>query len=262
MSEKIANEEYANNNAQCYSFYKSEYENMETEVKNDNGNSNAPNESNNPQEFLRKPTYGRFEVKVKKEVEFDKDPIKIAYDEIKPKEENVLYDEPTTFTGESYPVIRLPVKHELTQFGEESYQCSLCNKVFSQNKQLRIHMSTHTAMIQNLNTRPLPLLFHTTKSVYNCSQCHNNFSQKHHLVDHLMSHTGEKPYQCYQCDKAFSQKNNLIDHQRVHTGEKPHQCNQCDKAFSQNSNLIKHQRTHTGDKPYQCTQCDKAFSLK
>ncbi|KAI9526194.1 hypothetical protein NQZ68_042263 [Dissostichus eleginoides] len=63
--------------------------------------------------------------------------------------------------------------------GERPYQCPYCDKAFSKNDGLKMHIRTHT--------REKP---------YKCSECNKAFSQKRGLDEHMRTHTGEKPFQC------------------------------------------------------------------
>ncbi|CAL4117313.1 unnamed protein product, partial [Meganyctiphanes norvegica] len=122
------------------------------------------------------------------------------------------------------------------------FQCTQCDKFFSQSCNLIIHLRTHTG-----------------EKPYHCSQCDKAYSQHSHLRTHMRHHTGEKPYQCSQCNKVFSRSGHLKSHLKTHTEEKPYQCHQCDKAFRWNNQLLNHLKTHTEDNYYQYTQCNTTF---
>ncbi|CAL4224268.1 unnamed protein product [Meganyctiphanes norvegica] len=126
---------------------------------------------------------------------------------------------------------------------EKSYQCSHCDRKFTQNSGLKMHM-----------------VIHSDEKPYQCSYCDKAFKLKGTLKSHVSTHTGEKRYQCNMCDKSFKQIGYLPEHMRTHTGERPYLCNHCGKAFKQNSLFKRHLKIHTGEKPYACNHCDKAFT--
>ncbi|KAK1221083.1 zinc-finger protein [Marasmius sp. AFHP31] len=105
---------------------------------------------------------------------------------------------------------------------------------------------------------------HTGHRPFQCSVCHQNFSEAATLQQHMRRHTLEKPYVCDYpgCGKAFSITGALTIHKRTHNGQKPFKCTFCDRAFAESSNLSKHLRTHTGVRPYACNEpgCGKTFA--
>ncbi|XP_030877089.1 PR domain zinc finger protein 5, partial [Leptonychotes weddellii] len=108
--------------------------------------------------------------------------------------------------------------------GERPYQCPYCEKGFSKNDGLKMHIRTHT--------REKP---------YKCSECSKAFSQKRGLDEHKRTHTGEKPFQCDVCDLAFSLKKMLIRHKMTHNPNRPlAECQFCHKKFTRNDYLKVH----------------------
>ncbi|CAL4213292.1 unnamed protein product, partial [Meganyctiphanes norvegica] len=95
-------------------------------------------ESDYPQNILRKSLYGNVEVNVKEEIEVKEEPINIKSVEINIAKETVIYDKRIAFPWGSHLV-----KHELTHTEEKSYQCSICDKTFSQNCLIK-HEIVHT----------------------------------------------------------------------------------------------------------------------
>ncbi|KAF8627796.1 hypothetical protein AX15_004222 [Amanita polypyramis BW_CC] len=105
---------------------------------------------------------------------------------------------------------------------------------------------------------------HTGHRPFQCSVCHQNFSEVATLQQHMRRHTQERPYACDYpgCGKSFAIAGALTIHKRIHNGQRPFKCTHCDRAFAESSNLSKHLRTHTGVKPYSCPEpsCTKSFA--
>ncbi|KAE8747660.1 hypothetical protein FOCC_FOCC005639 [Frankliniella occidentalis] len=127
-------------------------------------------------------------------------------------------------------------------------------------------------------------ILNVPQAVFECAQCHKEFSSEKSLKVHQVVHSEERPYTCNVCFKSYKrpyemkmhqrkhteQKNlqcndkpgNLTLHERVHTGERPYTCDTCGKSFSQRSTLVIHKRYHTGQRPYECPHCQKGFVCK
>nr|CAD7261904.1 unnamed protein product [Timema shepardi] len=115
------------------------------------------------------------------------------------------------------------------RLAEKQFKCDICEKTFTQNSSLNIHMKLHRG-----------------QKDYTCQICSRSFAQNSSLKSHIRLHTGQKPFSCPFCTKAFAQQSNLRSHVRIHTGEKPFCCFVCKKTFTQRSSLNNHVKTTHG----------------
>lgn len=160
------------------------------------------------------------------------------------------------------------------------HQCSECEKKFTRNFQLKLHMNS----VHGLGDGPLyqcevcskvfasrhSLRYHETSShstirPFACEICDRRFVLRTQLCSHARMHTGEtKPriYACNICSKTWPTKSDLRTHMRSHDkdmSKRPHKCDKCDKAFFTRGHLSSHHLVHTGEKPYACNYCVKSY---
>lgn len=132
-------------------------------------------------------------------------------------------------------------EHSLENKTDE-YQCSVCENIFSNARQLRAHKKSHSMCVK----------------IWSCKECNKNYSSKNLLDEHMNMHTGERPYKCPHCTKDFASKYTLTAHMKTHYERKrPYECKECNKSFFSNQNLTQHERTHSGIKEYVCEICNK-----
>lgn len=85
----------------------------------------------------------------------------------------------------------------------QSYPCSICGKIFLQNRITR-HMEIHA-----------------TEKNHICTVCNASFTTTQSLRDHSRIHSGEKRYKCEHCDETFVHWNSRKNHiYKIHTREK------------------------------------------
>ncbi|KAJ0002530.1 hypothetical protein NQD34_007679 [Periophthalmus magnuspinnatus] len=128
---------------------------------------------------------------------------------------------------------------------KQTFGCSLCDKVFSTQKNLSYHMSHHA---KNVQTMP-----------FKCVECGARFREKHWLDQHMEIHSVHRPHCCSFCNKRFTSRDTLRSHMRSHTEERPYKCAICHKGFKHRANLYWHKKMHTGVKPFSCPVCYKTF---
>ncbi|CAL4251644.1 unnamed protein product [Meganyctiphanes norvegica] len=134
MSESTVNEKNRVHFTQSSSFYNTEHGNNWNNVlegKHNNEKGNKPEESSYLYEAFQNSTYEKLEVKVKKELEGNKEPMQSPDVEINCKEQE---GKSIAFTGET--------QRTCTQ--KKPHQCSHCDKAFSKNSSLIIHQRIHT----------------------------------------------------------------------------------------------------------------------
>ena len=136
----------------------------------------------------------------------------------------------------------------------KEYKCDLCNKEFSQNHSLKIHVqSVHEGIKKQ------------------CKYCDKTFSSSNYLKMHI-NRVHKGPF-----ESNIPMENNKTATTNVGSQEeskepnvteklpKKFQCDSCDKSFTQSHNLKRHvQCVHEGmvEERQVCPQCNKSFKNK
>ncbi|XP_037525819.1 zinc finger protein 2-like [Rhipicephalus sanguineus] len=89
--------------------------------------------------------------------------------------------------------------HMRTHAAEKPFECSECSQRFYGSPNLR----RHKKLAHSEDARK-----------HACPYCDKTYSQKVNLQNHLPTHTGKRLYQCSQCHQSFTQLARVKKHQR------------------------------------------------
>lgn len=134
--------------------------------------------------------------------------------------------------------------------GEKPFECSICNRRFREQSDLRkhrkIHNSIHTVtkcMICHQNQTSSP----NSKKCLSCERKEifkKTIKLNSDAIVPRIDVNTKKSFLCKYCDRAFGSSSNLKRHIMIHTGEKPFTCSECKRPFREMSTLRKHLVTH------------------
>lgn len=147
------------------------------------------------------------------------------------------------------PYIKTSMKRHMETHTDErlAYSCTICNKLFSTNWNLKQHKWTHA----NPTLKP-----------FQCNVCSSGFVREADYITHMNAHKSIRPYTCNHCGCQFIRKYNWIRHTREHETEKNYSCEICNRKFHRKYYLTEHKRIHTGERPFSCNICGKTSSTK
>lgn len=127
-----------------------------------------------------------------------------------------------------------------------TFECSVCNSIFSTIQSLRIHKyDAH----QNV------------KDMYNCIVCENKFTLPFKLSSHLKRyHVAYEHIDCTLCSKSVLGPEKLKIHKRKYHMRKkdPCTCLNCGKVFYCKDSLIRHEKSHHDTNEVVCEFCGKS----
>ncbi|KAM8868992.1 uncharacterized protein AB9W97_016569 [Spinachia spinachia] len=181
------------------------------------------------------------------------------------------------YCGQTFKFLSQFVIHQRVHTGERPFKCPECDKGFSKNSNLNLHLKTHKKCkiyqkcpFCNIKFSCSEYSSHMKMHAQMLDQdAENNTTDKHGMGKGYDDNEGlHRPVSlekrenkvCQYCGKTFQFLSALIRHVRVHTGEKPYKCDICGKAFGQAYFLRVHELTHWSVKRFNCTRCEKAFT--
>ncbi|XP_043194143.1 zinc finger protein 628-like isoform X1 [Amphibalanus amphitrite] len=153
----------------------------------------------------------------------------------------------------------------------KTYQCTLCDKKFTQRTYMYTHVRIHTGARPHACSscsrtfRSSSALSehersaHTSGAQFSCELCGQTLLHASSLRQHLRRHRQPAAHRCADCGKTFHRASQLREHAAVHSQRRPHACAVCGKTFKNPSGLVYHGRIHSGERPHQCGVCGARF---
>ncbi len=181
----------------------------------------------------------------------------------------------------------LMIGHQCQKRGE--YYCQLCERDFTTNQGLQLHLRGHPADRARSATRRAncevchkeldacymdkhmrTMHSKTVERPYGCEECGRRFTEVFHLKEHMESHK-KRQFQCAECGASFSTKRYLEKHLKlghVSKQRKPNrkpwtvECQLCSKVFTKASIDTHVAIKHSGKTPHVCLICGKAYATE
>ncbi|XP_074538840.1 zinc finger protein 1035 [Halichoeres trimaculatus] len=130
------------------------------------------------------------------------------------------------------------------------YQCSECDKSFSDGLMLISHLEDHGREEQERKRNA-------------CSECGKSFASPGNLQKHMKAHQVRgKNYSCPDCSVTFDSLSELEVHKSCHDRNKPYPCKLCSQRFWTRPSLCSHYREAHPTDVYTCSFCNKAYASK
>lgn len=129
------------------------------------------------------------------------------------------------------------------------YQCSECEKSFTDGLMLISHLEDHGREEQE-------------KKRNTCTKCGRVCTSQGHLEKHMKMHGINKKISCPDCSKMFYTLSDLEIHKTCHEQSRPYVCKLCNLRFWTRPSLCNHYNEDHPDDIFTCRFCNKTYSLK
>ncbi|KAF3691768.1 Zinc finger protein 208 Zinc finger protein 91-like [Channa argus] len=129
------------------------------------------------------------------------------------------------------------------------YQCSECDKSFTDGLLLISHLEDHGREEQE-------------KKRNTCSKCGRVCDSQSSLDKHMKMHGIDKKYPCPDCSKMVYTSSDLEIHRTCHDTNRPFACKLCNQRFWTRPSLCNHYGEDHRDDAFFCLFCNKAYSVK
>ncbi|XP_034552975.1 zinc finger protein 1035 [Notolabrus celidotus] len=130
------------------------------------------------------------------------------------------------------------------------YQCSECDKSFSDGLMLISHLEDHGRQEQEKRRNA-------------CSKCGRVFSSQGNLQKHLKVHLLDgDSFSCPDCSMILDSLSKLEIHRTCHDPNRPYSCKLCNQRFWTRPALCNHYTEAHPNDVYTCRFCNKAYAAK
>ncbi|XP_056142891.1 zinc finger protein 1035 [Lampris incognitus] len=129
------------------------------------------------------------------------------------------------------------------------YQCSECDKSFTDGLMLISHLEDHGRLAQ-------------VKKGNTCFKCGRVCNSQGNLEKHMRMHGIYKTHSCPDCPKTFLSSNELVIHRSCHSENRSFACKVCSERFWTRQSLNNHYIEMHPSQIYTCQLCYKSYSVK
>ncbi|XP_041843175.1 zinc finger protein 1035 [Melanotaenia boesemani] len=129
------------------------------------------------------------------------------------------------------------------------YQCSECDKSFTDGLLLISHLENHGREEQE-------------KKCNTCTKCGRVCSSQANLEKHMRFHRNNLKYSCNECSEVFPTMSDFEKHNIIHDINKPFCCKLCKQRFVSRPLLCEHYCTQHADVIFHCQFCSKVYAVK